>query len=345
LFAAILISAALCHAVSRWIGLPTGTATYRRIGPEEGPQVFAAGSSLLMFGLSWTSVSEAVHQGIENWGVGGSSPSEWEHFQKLSTRSNITIIGVSAYDLNEYHLCDVRADIVPIAQTVSDVRDSRPDWELSERLLGQYPLAYVRRAFPTAGRADAVLVGVRREIRERLKMASAADDQAVAAVLPDKPTLTFGDDNEKISDWSAATALRRMALLRAHIQGRHSFIGPKRLALRRMLARARGRVLLVVLPVSPFYAREFLTAPVAESFEATLAAVVEAAPNAETIRLDRVERLQSDSYYSDFVHLNARGRDIATETFLGRLTRGDATQRAGADALWTHRAPVAAAIR
>ena len=65
--------------------------------------------------------------------------------QNLATNANLTIIGVSVYDLNEHHSADARANIVPLGQTISDLRESKADWQFSKGLLSQYPLALVRR--------------------------------------------------------------------------------------------------------------------------------------------------------------------------------------------------------
>jgi hypothetical protein len=280
--------------------------------------VFCAGSSLLQFALSWPEISETLGKGIENWGVGGSSPEIWEVSQREATNTNLMIIGVSAYDLNEYHLAAARANIVPLTQTLRDLRVSRASWQFSRRLLSQYPMAYVRLLFPTAGNSDAVLVGVRRVARERLGLSSAAEDRANALVLPSKPVLDFGESLEKLSDWDQGKTLRRLSALRVENQGRHAFNGPKQLAFRRMLTRARqqGRVLIVVLPVASSYTREFLTPEVIRDFESALSDAHQSAPEAVVVRLDRVPALSSSEYFSDFVHLNSAGRAIATEAFI-----------------------------
>jgi hypothetical protein len=133
---ALTIASVFDHLVASWIELPKPPdVTYRRIGPLAGPQVFCAGSSLLQFALSWPEVSEILHQGIESWGTAASTPSEWEVFQNLATNTNLMIIGVDVYDLNEYHLCDTRGNVVPIAQTISDLWQSSTDWQFSKRLL------------------------------------------------------------------------------------------------------------------------------------------------------------------------------------------------------------------
>jgi hypothetical protein len=319
--ATILMASMASHLVARWIGVANSGAAYRRIGPETGPQVFCAGSSLLQFGLLWPEISKTLGQGMENWGVGGSSPSEWEFSQTLATNSNLMIIGVSVYDLNEYHLANARANIVPVTQTIQDLWHSGMNRQFAKRLLSQYPLAYLRELFPTAGNADAVLTGLRRKLPAKLRAAAAAEERANALVLPKEAVMEFGASTEKLSDWPAAKRLRRLALMRSETLGAHAFGGPKQLALRRMLQRAQanGRNIVVVLPVSPLYAHEFLTPEVTRQFEASLAEVQKNFPEAQIVRLDQLPALQSDELFSDPVHLNGAGRDIATEAFLKAL--------------------------
>jgi hypothetical protein len=319
--ATLLITAAGSHFVAHWIGLPKPGAAYRRIGPATGPQVFCAGSSLLQFGLSWPEISKILGQGMENWGVGGSSPSEWEVSQLAATNVNLMIIGVSIYDSNEYHLGNARANIAPLTQTISDLWRSGQSWSFSKRLLSQYPLAYLREIFPTAGNADAVLVGLRRKLPTGMRSSAAAEDRANSLVVPKDAVMEFGGSTDKMSAWPTAKILRRMALMRSETQGQHAFNGPKQLAFRRMLTREQehGSNVVVVLPVSPTYTKEFLTPDIQQQFEQSLAEVQREFPQARFVRLDQVTALQSDEYFSDPVHLNGAGRDLATAAFLKTL--------------------------
>lgn len=321
-FTSVALAAIVSHVAAAHFGLQTGKPTYRRIGPTEGPQVLCAGSSLVQFGLSWPEVSKTFGQGIECWAVAGSSPEIWEVSQRLATNANATIIGVSVYDLNEHRLSDSRAHLVPLAQTVKDLWHVKADWQFSKRVLSQYPLAFLRSLFPTAGRSDAVLVGVRRMFRNLVGLAPSAEDQGNSLVLPSRPVLEFGAATEKVSDWPRDKVLRRLAMQRSEIQGLHTFEGPKKLAFLRMLHQAKGgRSIVVVMPVAPSYVQEFLTPEVLRSFEATLADAQRADTNALFVRLDQVSALNSDDYYSDFVHLNGAGREIATAAFFKELKR------------------------
>jgi len=324
----ILIASIADHAVASWIrrdvkgtGENGDIGTYRRIGPETGPQVFIAGSSLLQFGLEWSDISAELGLGIENWGVAGSSPEIWEQSQQVAINTALTIIGVSLYDLNEYHLSAGRAAIVPFSQTVRDLWASGADWQFARRVLNQYSLTYVRRIFPTVGDSDAVLVGLRAKVREKLALAGAAEDKETALFLPSQPVLEFGESTAKVSDWPSARLMRRLALLSAENGGRHAFNGPKELALHRMLLRARnqGRVIVVVLPVTQAYLDQFGTPDVLRRFENSIAQAQELVPDAHIIRLDRVPGMTSHEYFSDLVHLNSAGRRLATAIFLKHI--------------------------
>jgi hypothetical protein len=76
------------------------------------------------------------------------------------------------------------------------------------------------------------------------------------------------------------------------------------------------------MPVSPSYAREFLTPEVIRSFENALADAKRANPRALFARLDELSAVNSDEYFSDFVHLNGAGRRIVTEAFLKQFGAG-----------------------
>lgn len=318
---ALVIASVVSHLVGRWVGIPTPSFAYRRIGPVSGPQVFCAGSSLVQFGLSWPEVTRLLGQGIENWGIGGSTPEVWEVSQAYATNYNRTLVGISLYDLNEHRLCDARAELVPFTQTVRDLWQSHSSWSSAKQLLSQYPRAYLRYLFPTAGRSEAVMVGMREQGRKLLRLSSASEDQARALVLPSQPVLEFGESKLKLSELSEARLLRRLAMTRSEIQGKHAFDGPKMVALKRLLERAhrQGEVIIVVLPVSPAYANEFLTPEIYQAFDAAIATAAQAAPGARIVRLDKLPQLQSNENFSDLVHLNSLGRRHATEAFVAEM--------------------------
>jgi hypothetical protein len=84
-------------------------------------------------------------------------------------------------------------------------------------------------------------------------------------------------------------------------------------------ASRKGKVVVVVFPVSPPYKAEFLAPDVAGRFEQALADVQHRVPEALWVRLDQLPNLNSNEYYWDLVHLNVSGQEIATQVLIGRL--------------------------
>jgi hypothetical protein len=157
---------------------------------------------------------------------------------------------------------------------------------------------------------------LRAALRPWLRLESEAD--------PKIPSFGAADEPEKqgrISDWSAGALLRRLTKLRSACLGRHSYSGPKELALSRMLSQAstQGPVLVVVLPVSPAYRHEFLSPDVLLEFEQALAAQRLHPPGVSWVRLDLEAQLQSNEYFWDVVHMNTAGQKLATDIFLDRI--------------------------
>jgi hypothetical protein len=258
--------------------------------------------------------------------VAGSSPWEWEPFQRRATQADTFFIVVSAYDLNEQFLCDFHADVVPIGRSVGDLRESHSEWAFWKRILSRYPLSYVRQAFPTAGRSQGVMYGLRDELKNLLKPGPRVASGPVLGVGGNNADLEYR--KERITDWSEARLLRRTTLMRAACEGKHWFTGPKHTALIRMErdAAARGRLVVLVLPVSSRYTKEFMTPEVTGQFEEALQTAAKAVPAAQWVRLDRSSSLQADKFYYDLVHLNADGREAATHEFLGCLAQTASTR-------------------
>jgi hypothetical protein len=275
-------------------------------------------------------VSEALGEGIETWGVAGSSPDIWEEWQLDRPLSSTTIVGVSVYDLNEMHLAPDRARIVGVLTTIHDLWVSGADSDLSHRILAQYELGYMRLLFPTADDAERVLVGVRTHLAEQLgHQASLAEYEGVV-VQPSAPLLDAGDSAAKVSDWSPARLLRRVAALRTENRGRHEFFnGPKRLAFHRLLSRGRrqGRVIVVVLPVSGVYTKEFLDEKTRAAFDKSIADAMALVPDATFVRADRIPGISNSNNFVDLVHMNSLGRRIATTAFLTEITNKEPPRR------------------
>lgn len=318
----VSITAITSHSIIAWLRIETTFGGYWVTGPgNHRPLASMAGSSLAGDGLSWRQIGDALNLKIGGWGIAGSSPSEWERFEGLAAKTSVTFLVVSVYDLNEYWLCDFRAEIVPLGQTIKDLWKSPEDWAFCKRLLSLYPTTYLRRFFPTVGRSEGVMVGVREKIKGLVGALYHMESEAGPTLSLDRTSSAKEGKTERISNWSEGRMLRRLASMHNACHGRHAFEGPKNLALERMLHQAenRGRVFVVVLPVSPAYAREFLSPEVRREFEASLAELQHKVPQSRWIRLDQVDELNSNDYFWDLVHMNTYGQQIATEDFIGAV--------------------------
>ena len=319
-----------CHLLASWLGLartPNGfLGVYRRVGPDTGPQALCLGSSLLISAVRWSKVPEFLGQGIETWAIGGSSPDVWEVWQQHRPRDSVTIVGVSVYDLNEMHLADDRAAVVPLSRTMQDLLESKANSALSHRVLTQYALRYVRFLFPTAGMSDRVQVELRRKIAEATGHQNSLTSHEGVVFEPPPPVLEGAESTASIADWSTARLLRRTAVMREENRSRHDFFhGPKYEALRRIMSRARqqGRVILVVLPVSDAYKQAFLSESDTTAFERAIDEMRAIAPEAMVVRLDHLPGISDSGHFVDLVHLNSAGRDIATPAFLTKISEGE----------------------
>jgi hypothetical protein len=317
--AAVIISSCLSHAATAWLKIRATPVFLRQFGPTNGSPAFVEGSSLAFEGLDWTKISDTHGLRIQNLSALGSSPCEWEILHHQSSDAGSGFVVVSPYDLNEYWLCDFRADIVPLGETISDLRQNHTDWAFAKRILSQYPESWLRILYPTVGRSDGVMTGIRSQL-EKLR------PHKTAKPTEDEPLLTAsGTDyvKERITDWSPGRFLRRMESMREACDGRQAFDGLKQQALLRLLQQAGTppKVTLVVLPVSPAYQKEFLDAAVLRQFNDELDATQHANPGLRIIRLDHISELNDDSLYFDLVHLNMYGREIATTVFLTDLAR------------------------
>lgn len=325
--AATLLAAIGSHLVVAWLGLRSGWGDHRVAGKEwNKPLANVAGSSLLGDALDVQLACRTLQQGMQTWFVAGSSPSEWVELQPRAADAKMTIIGISAYDLNEHFLCDYRPEVVPLAHTVRDLIDSGSSWEFSKRVVSQYPLTAMRVLFPTVGRSAGVTGGVRDRFEKLVRPAAPVEKEA-GPTVPDWGGLVVDPSRlETIKNWSPAYLLRRLTKLRTACQGQHAYDGPKRLALQRMLnqARRQGEVFVLVLPVSPAYQSEFLDAATRSKFEETVAAHQRAVPGVHWLRVDQVPELNTNDVFWDVVHMNVHGKKIATDHIL-RWMQANAT--------------------
>lgn len=314
----VVVCSTVCHAMISWLHIRVIPSVYQCYGSEGlKPHIVLHGSSLAYDGIDWGRISEEQGEAIESWASAGSSPPEWEMLHSRSPNVTGTYIVVSPFDLNEYYLCDFRADIVPISQTIRDLWQSGADWKFSKRILSQYPMMIIREFFPTVGRSDGVMTGVRANLLKVIYMRS-------NAVVSDEPKFESTEDSDfkqKVTDWSPARLDRRLVLMRTRCEGKHSFSGPKAMALAHLLRQSekQGWVVLIVVPVSPIYHEEFLPRDIMQKFEMAILAAQHSCPQAKLIRLDQIPALQDNNMFLDAVHLNMYGQKIATEALASNL--------------------------
>ena len=317
LCAVIAICSCISHFAVRRLKIFADYGVLQEYGPRNQKAFTVLYSSSLGYsGIDWDRIAGITGGPIESWATAGSSPAEWEILSRRSPAANRAFVVISAYDLNEYWLCDFRADIVPLRRTVEDLWRTDADWPFCKRILSQYAVMFSRKLFPTIGRSDGVMTGIRDSLQ------AAFSHAAVQASEDPK----FGPANkaevkDRLTDWSAGRLQRRLVLMRTKCQGKHSFSGLKKTALIRLLQQAnhREKVTVLVVPVSPIYEKEFLTVNTTEDFEQTLADIQRCCAQANLIRLDHISDLHSNDVFADLVHLNTNGQRIATSALLEQL--------------------------
>jgi len=313
------IAAIGSHLLASWLKVKTIAAEPFTIGKSDAnPPAFLAGSSLADYGISWEQISAQLDLAIKVWGIAAASPYEEEQFQKQVPEARTTFIVVSAYDLDEAMICDFRAAIVPLGQTIQTLRTIHADWKEAKIALSQYPMTWLRTLFPTLGRSRGVMGKLREEVVRMVKRSSASSGTEAGL------TLDFGKEKgrdtyklQRVSDWSNSQTVAKLVATRAGFQGEHGFNGPKNIAFGRMLQYGvqRGRTIIIVLPVSAAYSKEFISPKLAQEFEASLADAQHRAPRAEWLRLDQLPGLAADENFCDTVHMNEFGKQIATQAF------------------------------
>ena len=116
LAASVAICAVASHVAVGWLRIKAGNwGGYKRYGPKEkNALAILHCSSTGYAGIDWDQIGEVLGGAIESWATPGSSPSEWELMHDRSSHVARTFVAITAYDLNEYFLCDFRAEIVPL---------------------------------------------------------------------------------------------------------------------------------------------------------------------------------------------------------------------------------------
>lgn len=254
---------------------------------------------------------------MQGWAVPAGSVVEMEVLQAQVPTARLTLLGVAISDLNENYVSDFRSEIVPLNSAVTGLWKSQSSWPLGRRILSQYPLSYLRVLFPTAGRSTSIMVGIREGLRALRPSKSKPEPTERAVVVSENNT-----HNENITTWPEDRMVRNIGDLRASAGGKFEFNGPKRDALFRFMKRGGdlGKTVVLVLPLSPVYQREFVTKEVTTRFEELLSAAKKASPDTLWIRLDAAPELQSNELYWDLVHLNALGQAIASRLVREQLT-------------------------
>lgn len=317
----VLSCAIASHIAVSWLRISVTYGGYHHYGTSgKEAHTILHGSSLAYDGIDWGLVSENMGEPIESWATPGSSPAEWEVMHRRSPKATFAFIVVSPYDLNENFLCESRANIVSLWQAVADLVKADSEWTFCKRVISQYPMSIVRTIFPTVGRADGVMTGIRYKLHRILRGSS----NASAGDAPKFGSTGSSEVTEKLSEWPAARLQRRLVLMRSSCQGRHSFNGPKKMSLERLLKSAdiQGNVVLIVMPVSPIYRKEFINAQINSDFESQLSSLQAICSRSTLIRLDNLKELQDSAMFSDLVHLNMFGQRIATAALLERLETG-----------------------
>jgi len=323
LIAATAIAAAGSHGVASWLKVKTQAAEPFTIGKSTGnPPAFLAASSVGGYGIVWDQIAGQLDTQIKTWGIAGGSPIEFEQFQKQIPEARTTFIVISTYDLDEARPCDFRAAIVPLGQAVESLQAEHADWSYSKQVLSQYPMTWLRTLFPTLGRSRGLMGAALINIKDMVKR-SPASSQSMAG-----PVIKFGKGpsedeytKQKLSDWPSSQVVGKLVAMRVDFQGAHNFDGAKKLALERMLqfANQHGRALLVVMPISSAYTKEFISPELVKKFEAALQEVEHSSPQTDLVRLDQVPGLGDDQNFCDLVHMNLTGQKLATDALQAQL--------------------------
>jgi hypothetical protein len=317
LILAIVIAAIGSHALASWLKVKTIAAQEFAFGkPNGNPPAFLAGSSIAAYGISWEQISTQLDLEIKVWGIAAGSPVEFEQFQQQVPDARTTFIVVSEVDLDEASVSDFRAAIVPIGQTIKTLREAHADRDHWERALSQYPMTWLRTLFPTLGRSRGIMGMLRQNAANWIKPSSSTSARMAG------PTIKFGkdtDDDEykrqRMSDWSESKVIGKVVAMREGFEGPHTFDGPKKAAFERMLQYGlqRGRTIVIVMPVSPAYSKEFISPETANKFEQAIIQLQRGAPQSEWLRFDQQSGLASGENFCDLDHLNVFGKQIATE--------------------------------
>lgn len=317
LLATLTITSLVSHGVARALHIRTQAVTPLNFGSTNQPvDGIVAGSSLMFYGVAWSDIAKTMSKRLQGWAVPAGSVIEMEVLQSQVPEARVTFLGVGVSDLNENYVSDFRAEIVPMRAAFTGLWAARTEWSLARRVISQYPLSNLRKLFPTAGRSTTIMVGAREVLRSLRPSKKSAEPSERAVVASESNT-----HNENITSWQEARLMRNIGDLRASAGGDFAFNGPKRDALFRFMKRGdeMGKMVMLIMPLSPIYQKEFLSEAVQRQFNDVLAQAQKKTPNALWIRLDQMPELHSNELYWDLVHLNAPGQAIASKIVLEHL--------------------------
>ena len=322
----LILTSALNHLLAWQFKIFSKAGESLHFGRPDAPRLgFAAGSSLTFYGIAWNDIAESLNTRLVSYAVPGGSVREMEVMFRQQPAATCTFIGISAYDINENHISNFRAQLVPFSEEVRNLWAVRADWAYSKKVLSQYPMQYVRAIFPTAGQYGAVMVKLREILRAIFHThAETQKPPSEGAVITDKGN----SQTSTIADWTPAHMERTIVDIRSHAGGVFEFHSTKRASLFRFIhaAAAQGKVVVIVMPESPVYNAEFLTEEVRQRFDTLLADAQKESPSAVWVRLDHEPELNSTKYFWDLVHMNAFGQAIGTRILLAKLAAAGITK-------------------
>jgi len=315
--AAVAITSLVSHGVARAFHIRTLAVTPLSFGSTNQPvDGIVAGSSLMFYGVAWSDIATTMGMRMQGWAVPAGSVIEMEVLQSQVPSARVTFLGIGVSDLNENYVSDFRAEIVPMRSAVTGLWVAHSEWSLARRVISQYPLSYLRMLFPTAGRSTTIMVGIR-EVLRSLRPSKKSNEPSERAVVASESNT----HNENIMSWPEARLIRNIGDMRASAGGSYAFNGPKRDSLLRFMKRGdeMGKMVMLIMPLSPAYQKEFLTESIQQQFNSVLAEAQKKRPDALWIRLDNAPELKSNELYWDLVHLNAPGQAIASKIVLEQL--------------------------
>jgi hypothetical protein len=317
--AAFVIAIIGSHWLADWTNIKTTVSESLVFGAPNGkPPAFRAGSSLSDYGIDWNVIATQTQTEILAWGVAGGSPYEFEQFQKKVPEARTTYIVVSAYDMDEANVSDFRAALVPLGDTIESLRETHADWAYSKRAVSQYPMTWLRILFPTLGRSRGVMGMIHEKIHSLVHHTPSPTETVSGPILDvGKEKVADNYRLQRIEDWSKSEMLGKVAAMRAGFQGSDAYDGQKYQAFLRMLQYGceKGPTIVVVMPVSVSYSKEFVSPDQETQFENAMSDAQQRYPQVKWLRLDQSSGLDSDENFCDLVHMNVYGRRTATEKF------------------------------